>query len=300
MVEVREWTRSDTVQFLRVPTADDDKYSRGVVALRTGSAAYPGAAVLGTEAAWRTGAGFVRYVGEGRAADAVLARRPETVVGADTGRTRIDAWVIGSGTDATTRTDDESAALREILTGTAVVVVDAGALDLAPGSRAPILVTPHAREFAALRKALRLPASDDAATSDDAAPSDDAASSNEAASEQRRAVAAIEVAAALGGTVLLKGARTLIADAEGGVIVVSAGTGWLATAGTGDVLAGILGALLAANPAAPVAEVAAAGAWLHGYTGRLVAGVVEGGPGHPIVALDVARAVPQAIADLLA
>src|SRR5690349_22437620 len=124
MFDVREWTREDSTRFVRTPGADDDKYSRGVVGLRTGSPAYPGAAVLGVEAAWRAGAGFVRYVGEGRAADAVIARRPETVVGADTGRTRIDAWVIGSGTDPSARSDDESAALRQILAGSARVVVD--------------------------------------------------------------------------------------------------------------------------------------------------------------------------------
>lgn len=278
MIEVREWTRGDTARMLRVLTSGDDKYSRGVVALRTGSDTYPGAAVLGTEAAWRAGAGFVRYVGGERAGDAVLARRPETVVGADTGRSRIDAWVIGSGTDADSRTDAETAALREILAGTARVVVDAGALDLGPGSRAPMLLTPHAKEFASLRTALRLPASDD----------------------DHRVEAAVEVAAVLGATVLLKGARTVIADADGHVIEVSAGTAWLATAGTGDVLGGVLGALLAGNPQAAVADVAAAGAWLHGYAGRLAAGAVDGSPGHPIVALDVAHALPRAIADLLA
>src|SRR5690606_32743130 len=99
---IRVWTREDTAGFLRVPTAEDDKYSRGVVAVRTGSAAYPGAAVLGVEAAWRAGAGYVRYLGG--AADAVIARRPETVAGGDIGRTRADAWVIGSGTDAAHRT----------------------------------------------------------------------------------------------------------------------------------------------------------------------------------------------------
>ncbi|GGM46814.1 NAD(P)H-hydrate dehydratase [Microbacterium saperdae] len=282
MVEVREWSRSDTARFLRVPSPDDDKYSRGVVALRTGSSMYPGAAVLGTEAAWRAGAGFVRFVGEGRAADAVIARRPETVVAADTGRTRIDAWVIGSGTDAQTRSDDETAALRQILTGSARVVVDAGALDLAAGSTAPFLVTPHAGEFARLRAELQL------------APSDDT----------QRPEAAAEVAATLGGVVLLKGARTLVADTRGGVIEVSAGIGWLATAGSGDVLGGVLGALLAANLDAPLAEAAAAAAWLHGYAGRLAAdaaGAAEHrGPGHPIVALDIAEALPRAIADLLA
>ena len=98
MPDARDWSREDTARFLRVPGADDDKYSRGVVGLRTGSSAYPGAAVLGVEAAWRAGAGFVRYVGDGRAADAVIARRPETVVSPSIAGARVGAWVIGSGT----------------------------------------------------------------------------------------------------------------------------------------------------------------------------------------------------------
>lgn len=277
MVEVREWSRADTIPFLRVPSPADDKYSRGVVALRTGSAAYPGAAVLGVEAAWRAGAGYVRHVGAGRAADAVIARRPETVTGSDTGRTRIGAWVIGSGTDAAGRSADERAALHDILAGRVPVVVDAGALDLAAGADAPILLTPHAGELARLREQLQLKSTGD------------------------RAVAAAETAARLGGTVLLKGAQTLIASPDGAIIAVEAATGWMATAGTGDVLAGILGALIAANPDAPLAETAAAGAWLHGYAGRVAAGMTQGDSrhGHPIVAMDVAEALPRAIADLL-
>ncbi|MCB8044791.1 NAD(P)H-hydrate dehydratase [Microbacterium oxydans] len=277
MVEVREWTRDDTARLFRVPTADDDKYARGVVALRTGSPAYPGAAVLGVEAAWRTGAGFVRYVGAERVADAVLARRPETVAGADVGRSRIDAWVIGSGTDPTDRDDAEQAALEAIVAGDAAVVIDAGALDLAGKARAPFLVTPHAREFARLQEQLGI-----------------------STSEEDRASAARRTADRVGGTVLLKGARTLIASPDGGVIAVDAGTGWLATAGTGDVLAGVLGAVLAANQGHPIAEVAAAGAWIHGQAGRVAAGMSDGGTGHPIVAMDVAAALPQAIADVLA
>lgn len=187
MVEVREWTRDDTARLFRVPTADDDKYARGVVALRTGSPAYPGAAVLGVEAAWRTGAGFVRYVGAERVADAVLARRPETVAGADVGRSRIDAWVIGSGTDPTDRDDAEQAALEAIVAGDAAVVIDAGALDLAGKARAPFLVTPHAREFARLQEQLGI-----------------------STSEEDRASAARRTADRVGGTVLLKGARTLL------------------------------------------------------------------------------------------
>lgn len=277
MVEVREWTRDDTARLFRVPTADDDKYARGVVALRTGSPAYPGAAVLGVEAAWRAGAGFVRYVGAERVADAVLARRPETVAGADVGRSRIDAWVIGSGTDPTDRVDAEQAALEAIVAGDAAVVIDAGALDLAGKACAPFLVTPHAREFARLQEQLGISTSD-----------------------EDRASAARRTAERIGGTVLLKGARTLIASPDGGVIAVDAGTGWLATAGTGDVLAGVLGAVLAANQGSPIAEVAAAGAWIHGHAGRVAAGMRDGGTGHPIVAMDVAAALPQAIADVLA
>lgn len=277
MFEVREWTRDDTTRFVRAPSAEDDKYARGVVALRTGSSDFPGAAVLGVEAAWRAGAGFVRYVGPERVADAVLARRPETVAGADVGHSRIDAWVIGSGTDPAQRSEDENIALRGILAGATPVVIDAGALDLAPAARAPFVVTPHAREFARLQDRLGAPSTD-----------------------EDRADAARRVAAELDGIVLLKGARTLIAAPDGTVFAVAAGTGWLATAGTGDVLGGVLGAVIAANPGAPLAELAAAGAWLHGHAARIAADVRDGGPGHPIVALDVAEALPFAIADVLA
>ncbi|AZH78165.1 NAD(P)H-hydrate dehydratase [Microbacterium sp. Y-01] len=276
MVEVREWSRSDAARFFRAPTADDDKYSRGVVALRTGSPAYPGAAVLGVDAAWRAGAGFVRYVGEQPVIDAVLARRPETVGGADVGHSRIGAWVIGSGTDPAHRDDAETAALREILSGAVTVIVDAGALDLAADARAPFVATPHAREFERLQQQLGLSLLED------------------------RAEAARRTAVELGGVVLLKGSRTLIVGPDGPALAVEAGTGWLATAGTGDVLGGVLGAVLAANPDAEPAEAAAAGAWLHGHAARIAAGVLDGSPGQPIVALDVAHALPPAIADLLA
>ncbi|WP_448720193.1 ADP-dependent NAD(P)H-hydrate dehydratase [Microbacterium natoriense] len=279
MVEVRTWSRSDTAQFVRMPVPRDDKYSRGVVALRTGSSAYPGAAVLGVEAAWRAGAGYVRYVGEGRAADAVLARRPETVAAADIGRTRVGAWVIGSGTDRAGRSDAETAALREILAGDVAVVIDAGALDLVTGAAAPFVITPHAGEFARLQETMGLRAG---------------------ASESREEAVA-RVARAIGGAVLLKGSRTLVADESGHVIAVEENTPWLATAGTGDVLAGVIGAVLAANPERPVAEAAASGAWLHGHAARIASGVVSAGdPGHPVVALDVADALPRAVADLLA
>jgi len=275
MVEVRHWSRSDTASLLRVPTAKDDKYSRGVVAVRTGSADYPGAAVLGVEAAWRAGAGYVRFIGEGRAADAVIARRPETVAGADLGRTRVDAWVIGSGTDAEHRTAEEDLALRGILHGSVAVVVDAGALDLVSEATAPMLLTPHAGEFARICEQSSVRTKGDHASD------------------------AAQLADALECTVLLKGATTVIAAPDGEVVSTASAPAWLATAGSGDVLAGVLGALAAANPQEPLARVAAAGAWLHGYAAAIASDALEGRPGHPIVALDVAEALPTAIADLL-
>ena len=234
--------------------------------------------MLGVEAAWRAGAGFVRYVGDGRAADAVIARRPETVVSPSIAGARVGAWVIGSGTDAASRSPETERELRDLLDGQVPVVVDAGALDLARGSRAPRVLTPHGREFERLQDQLGYGTRDD------------------------RADAVARVAHDLGAVVLLKGAQTLIADPDGFLIRVEAGTGWLATAGTGDVLGGVLGALLAANADAPLAEVAAAAAWLHGHAGVLAAGTGADGraTGHPTVALDVAEALPRAFSDVVA
>ncbi|MDY0909071.1 ADP/ATP-dependent (S)-NAD(P)H-hydrate dehydratase [Microbacterium sp. CFBP9034] len=272
----RSWTVEDTGRALRRPTTADDKYSRGVLGVRTGSDAYPGAAVLGVEAAWRTGLGMVRYVGAERPTALVLARRPETVAGDG----RVQAWLIGSGTDAPTRGAAETGALRGILHDTDPVIVDAGALDLAQDGTAPRILTPHAREHARLRAGLGLaPASGDSVA------------------------AAQGTADATGAVLLLKGATTVVAAPGSAAIEVSAGTPWLATAGTGDVLAGVIGALVAsavahgqAADAASLASLAASGAWLHGHAGRLASAERGGGP---ITALDVAEALPRAVAEAL-
>lgn len=270
-----EWTRNDAAPHIMVPTSTDDKYSRGVVGLRTGSTAYPGAAVLGVEGAWRAGAGMVRWVGPAEVGALVLARRPETVV-ADG---RVGAWVIGSGMDAEARTRALTSSLKGLLAGEVAVVVDAGALDLAVGASAPVVVTPHAGEFARLREALGLPVAE----------LDDPGA---------RADAVVATADALGHVVLLKGADTLVARPGARAIVVRAATPWLATAGAGDVLAGVLGALIAARPDGDLAEIAATAAWLHGTAARFAAGVLPApaGVGRPIVALDVAEALPAAVA----
>ncbi len=275
-----EWTAAETAALLRRPTASDDKYSRGVVGIRTGSDRYPGAAVLGVEAAWRTGIGMVRYLGDDVPRSLVLSRRPETV----TADGRVQAWLMGSGTDAAERSAAGTAALRTVLRGDLPVVVDAGALDLAPAATAPRVVTPHAGEFARLRTALGMPPADAA---------------------DPEVVA--ETAHRLGGAVLRKGAVTVVATPSGALRTVTAPTPWLATAGTGDVLAGILGALAAAAGARREQEgssldaeelgaVAASASWLHGHA---AAAAVERAGGGPVTALDVAEAVPGVVGRLL-
>ncbi|MET2012126.1 NAD(P)H-hydrate dehydratase [Microbacterium chocolatum] len=271
------WAETDARAHVRAPRSDDDKYRRGVVGLRTGADEYPGAAVLGVEAAWRSGAGMVRYIGPRRAEDLVLARRPETV----TAGGRVQAWVLGSGTDAATRAPAETSALRDLLDGEVPIVVDAGALDLAPDASAPRILTPHAREHDRLRAALGL-----------------------ADAGADRAASVAETARAVDAVVLLKGARTLVAAPDGTLLAVEAGTPWLATAGTGDVLAGIIGALVAAAAAdhprldpRRLAGLAATGAWVHGRAARRASARHAGGP---ITALDVAEAVPAVLGEELA
>ena len=279
MAEPVTWTAANVAGCLHVPTAGDDKYSRGVVGIQTGSDAYPGAAVLGVEAAWRTGTGMVRYLGPAR--ELVMARRPETV----TADGRVQAWLVGSGTDAAARPRALADKLREIVAGSLPVVVDAGALDAAVGAAAPVVVTPHAREHEKLRAALGL-----------------------GESGTDRIAAAHETAAALGGTVLLKGAETIVTTPSGWTARIDSGTPWLATAGTGDVLGGVLGAVVAgaqgraeasgdAVDAEALGPLAATAAWLHGRAGVIAALRAGGGMPGPVTALDVAEALPEAVAE---
>ncbi|WP_210479151.1 ADP/ATP-dependent (S)-NAD(P)H-hydrate dehydratase [Naasia sp. SYSU D00948] len=271
-----DWTEADTAAEYRVPEEADDKYSRGVVGILTGSAEYPGAAVLGVEGAARTGAGMIRYLGDEGAARYVLQRRPEAV----TAPGRVQAWVIGSGMDAARRSEELREQIDAALAQGLPVVLDAGALDLAGAPSGPTVVTPHHGELATLLTA-RGTAVDRAGIAAD--PGGWAA----------------RAAAELGVVVLLKGHRTHIARPDGTGFRLQAGPAWLATAGSGDVLAGILGALAAsrsdelrADPAR-IARVAAAAVWLHGRAGE------RASAGGPLVALDIAAAVPATIAALL-
>lgn len=288
------WTREQAAAWLRRPEPRDHKYTRGLLGVRTGSARYPGAAVLGVSAAWRTGVGMVRYApahdeappyGLPSPAAAVLAARPEAVFGEG----RCDAWMIGSGTDPAHRAPAEEAALLELLRGDRPVVVDAGALDLVPRLEhggAPLILTPHAGEFDRLWESSGLEPLPDGSAG---------------ASVPRRAELALRLAGALRSTVLFKGSTSVCATPGGRTIAHGPATPWLASAGTGDVLAGIIGSLVAGHATAVRAdpellgELGATAALLHDAAARIAAADPSGtGTGRPVTALDVAEAIPAA------
>lgn len=307
---IDRWADADAAALLRSPGPSDDKYRRGVLGMRTGGAQYPGAAVLGVSAAWRAGAGMVRYVppvdeqpapwGLPSPVAAVLTAHPETVFGAPTGRS-CDAWVIGSGTDAHIRSATEDDDLRSLLGGDAPLVVDAGALDLMPGlvpdargARASAILTPHGGEFERLWRASDLGALPDAWDARGLDP-------------ELRGTLAAQLASALRATVLLKGSVTICATPGGWVRRAGPATPWLAAAGTGDVLAGALGALVAGHASAVRANpellgpVGATAALLHDRAARIAAsdrGEPGAGAGRPVTASDVAAALPTAWAEL--
>ncbi|NEA62228.1 NAD(P)H-hydrate dehydratase [Streptomyces sp. SID12488] len=264
--ELEALQHADVARLLPVPGVESDKYRRGVVGIAAGSARYPGAAVLAVAGALRGGAGAVRYVGP--AADAVIARFPEVLV-SDQGphkAGRVQAWVVGPGAG------DDAATVAEVLEADVPVLIDADGLRLADreavrGRTAPTLMTPHAGEAAALLGVGR------------------------GEVEGARLSAVRELAARYGATVLLKGSTTLVADPAGGAVRVNAtGTGWLATAGSGDVLSGLSGSLLAAGLSA--LDAGSVGAYLHGLAGRLAS------EGAPVGAHDVAEGVGRAWRDV--
>lgn len=275
----QEWTAADAARWVRAPGADDDKYSRGVLGVITGSSEYPGAAVLGVEAATRAGLGMVRYTGPRAVRAAVLLRRPETVTVAG----RVQAWLVGSGIDPGRRSFVLQGDLQHALASRVPVVLDAGALDLVGTHTAPTVITPHARELA------NLLVSREIETTVAEVRADPDAWAERAARE-------------LGVAVLLKGAVTRVADPAGQRMTVHAPTNWLATAGTGDVLGGVLGALVAthhaelAHDAAVITRLAATAAWIHGESARRASAAVDGGP---IAALDIAAEVPRVIGGLI-
>lgn len=247
----------DAAALLPRPAPDAQKYTRGVVGIRSGSTEYPGAGLLSVAGAASGLCGMVRYVGDAAVADRVREAHPEVV-----GAGRVQAWVVGSGTGESAG-DELSAALADEVP----VVVDADALShVSRPLGVPAVLTPHAGEMAALLDVDR-------------------------AEVEARPLAHVRLAAQRFDTVvLLKGGRTLVAIPDGRVRVSATGVPWLATAGAGDVLAGLIGALLSAG-LTPY-DAAALGAWLHGAAATLAS---DGGP---IVAGQVAQHIAAAVRSL--
>ncbi|GAC56610.1 hypothetical protein GOHSU_11_00005, partial [Gordonia hirsuta DSM 44140 = NBRC 16056] len=231
---VASLTDAQVGQVWPVPGPGDDKYTQGVVGIVAGSARYPGAAVLSTGGAVAATSGMTRFVGA--AAGPVLEQRPEVVAVSEFAEAgTVQAWVVGPGSGTDARAEH---LLAQVLERPVPVLVDADALTvlaarphLLTGRTAPTLLTPHAGEFARLAGR---PIGDD------------------------RLGAVRDLAARLGGTVLLKGRVTLVADPDGQVLGNDAGSSWAATAGAGDVLSGMAGALLAAGLPPLLAGAAAA------------------------------------------
>ncbi|MCX4686024.1 NAD(P)H-hydrate dehydratase [Kitasatospora purpeofusca] len=283
---------ADVADLLPVPGGESDKYRRGVVGVAAGSARYPGAALLAVAGALRGGAGAVRYVGT--AAEEVVRRFPEALVteGGPAGAGRVQAWVVGPGGG-----EGAGRALAEALAADVPVLVDADGLTelarLGPGAlagrTAPTLLTPHTGEAARLLAGAGAGAGGEGGTRSEQTrpPAADELAAARLATARR-------LAAAYRATVLLKGSTTVVADPSGAVRVNPTGTAWLATAGSGDVLAGLAGSLLAAGLSAP--DAAAVAAYLHGLAARHTAAV----PGAPVTASEVAAALPAAWNDVRA
>jgi ADP-dependent NAD(P)H-hydrate dehydratase / NAD(P)H-hydrate epimerase len=317
---------ADVGALLPRPPADSDKYRRGVLGIVAGSQRFTGAAALAVGGALRGGAGMVRLVSAEHAVAVVRVLWPEaviTVTGQDRpagedvpAAGRVQAWVAGPGMGTDEQARERLAA---VLATDVPVLVDADGLTLLADHRglldraAPTLLTPHAGELGRLLQA------------------------DPAEVEERRLEHARRAAAELGATVLLKGSSTVIASPDGRsapaggagpgggpdagrrgpqaslapVLVNLTGTSWLATAGTGDVLSGLAGALLAQGLTAE--QAAAAAAYLHGLAARQAAQgagerpapAVEPPPGRPagpagaaeapIAAADVIGALPGAL-----
>jgi len=283
--------RHDISELLPRPGPESDKYRRGVLGLLAGSDRFTGAALLSTGGAVHGGAGMVRVVTAQAAAALVRQVWPETVLTVHPDDLdwdligsvgRVQAWVAGPGMGTG---PDAVARLTAILGTDLPVLVDADGLtilsqvkELLPRA-APTLITPHAGELS------RLLGTDGRSV------------------EARRLEHARRAADQLGVTVLLKGSTTIIVSpadsADPGsqpVLVNPTGTPWLATAGSGDVLSGLAGALLAQG--LEPAQAGLAAAYLHGLAARLAAAPDPDSGEAPIGASDLVRALPAAFRSL--
>lgn len=259
---VERLTAGDVADAYPWPRQQDHKYTRGVVGIWAGSDRFPGAAFLSAAGALAAGPGMVRYLGAVPGLPHVL---PEVVT--DTGR--IQAGVIGSGISPAAA----ASALAGALARRVPLVVDAGGLDSVGAlvdphrSGPPIVITPHAGELAAMLGI------------------DRAAVEAEPARHARAAARRFQV------VVLCKGPTTLVVPPAGPILSQEIPSAWLASAGSGDVLGGIIGTLLALAQAraeesgedggltqTAAARVAAAGVWLHSEAALRIGQAPAAGP----------------------
>jgi hydroxyethylthiazole kinase-like uncharacterized protein yjeF len=276
---LKKWSGKDAARCIIIPSDLDHKYSRGVLGIITGSAQFPGAAVLTTAAASATGVGMVRFHSSSGLAHLVLHTTPSAVVQPG----KVAAWLVGSGINSK-KYSDVTTWLRHrwfklIHLQSVPTILDAGALSLAGSLEQPTVITPHSGELSTLLSSRGVHVTAEAIEGDPKK--------------------WVQMAAqTLGVTVLLKGSATFVAN-DGVVIQLPVATPWLATAGSGDVLAGILGALVATNAIEilndynHLAYVAASAAFIHNQAAE------RASDGGPINAEAIITSIPTTMARLL-
>jgi ADP-dependent NAD(P)H-hydrate dehydratase / NAD(P)H-hydrate epimerase len=278
-MSTRTWRARDVKKCIIVPSELDNKYSRGVLGIITGSAKFPGAAVLTTASASATGLGMIRFHSNSGLAHLVLHSNPEVVVQPGA----VTAWLAGSGIDSK-RYSDVTTWLRHrwfsLLSKQSVpTVLDAGALHFAGTFDQPTLITPHAGELARLLTQRGITVTAEAIEGN----------------PKKWAVIASEK---LSVVVLLKGSHTIVADGDS-IVELPVSTSWLATAGSGDVLAGIVGALISTNyieilnDRNRLSEVAASAAYIHNSAALLASRDA------PISAPQIIECIPDVIRKIM-
>ncbi|EPH02342.1 YjeF family domain-containing protein [Propionibacterium sp. oral taxon 192 str. F0372] len=215
--DIQQMQRVDVARWWPWPTQYADKYSRGGLGIDTGSDRYPGAAILSVTGAVFSGAGILRFSGPPSCADMVVRRQPSVTIG----RGRVQAWLVGCGWGDGPENEHR---LDHVLEAGIPAVVDAEALVHIPAALPEgWLMTPHAGELATIMGVKRAEVV-----------ADPIRHAREAAKRWKT-------------TVLLKGATQYIAEENGRVTLAIPGPAWTAQAGSGDVLAGICGTLMAAG-----------------------------------------------------
>ncbi|MDE2062826.1 MAG: NAD(P)H-hydrate dehydratase [Bradyrhizobium sp.] len=260
-----------------IPTVEGHKYDRGHVVAVSGGIAATGAARLSARGALRAGAGLVTLASprdalavNASALTAVMVRPVDTVIEFSEllGDKRLNAYVIGPGAGIGERSRDLVLAA---LTAKRAVVLDADALTsfadaperlfeaIRHSSDPQVVLTPHEGEFPRLFS--------------------DISNKHPGRSKLERVRAAAERA---GAVVLLKGPDTTVASPDGRATIAANAPPWLATAGAGDVLSGMIAGLLAQG--VPAFEAASIGVWMHGEAAQ------EAGPG--LIAEDLPETLP--------